>query len=346
MAPRSARVSGQWAESLAEAREAAREELEAAWQLHVERVERQLAAGWREHIRRVVDERFTDLIARLGAELEEAVGRERVAARRSLTGILNQAARRLRNAESRPQWASALVDAAVEFCGRSALLAVNGNRFAVEKASFAAWEEPPALKASLDAAPALASAAESLEPVVAIFSAGELSAALTERFASPAGQKAYLFPVGLGRAASAILYAEPGEDPVDASALELLAALAAAFWEARGSGRRPPASGPLVRIGEAAAALEPELHSRAQRFARVQVAEMRLYKSREVIDGRSHHDLYARLEADIGKAREEYRRQFLENSPSMVDYLHVELVRTLANDDASLLGEGYPGPMA
>jgi hypothetical protein len=27
----------------------------------------------------------------------------------------------------------------------------------------------------------------------------------------------------------------------------------------------------------------------------------------------------------------------------MVDYLHLELVRTLANDDPELLGENYPG---
>jgi hypothetical protein len=29
----------------------------------------------------------------------------------------------------------------------------------------------------------------------------------------------------------------------------------------------------------------------------------------------------------------------------MVDYLHLELIRTLANDDAELLGKDYPGPM-
>ena len=29
----------------------------------------------------------------------------------------------------------------------------------------------------------------------------------------------------------------------------------------------------------------------------------------------------------------------------MVDYLHLELMRTLANDDADLLGKEYPGPM-
>jgi hypothetical protein len=29
----------------------------------------------------------------------------------------------------------------------------------------------------------------------------------------------------------------------------------------------------------------------------------------------------------------------------MVDYLHLELVRTLANDDAEVLGPNYPGAM-
>jgi hypothetical protein len=30
----------------------------------------------------------------------------------------------------------------------------------------------------------------------------------------------------------------------------------------------------------------------------------------------------------------------------MVDYLHLEIVRSLAHDDERLLGAGYPGPMA
>jgi hypothetical protein len=29
----------------------------------------------------------------------------------------------------------------------------------------------------------------------------------------------------------------------------------------------------------------------------------------------------------------------------MVDYFHIEAVRTLANDDESLLGPEYPGPL-
>jgi hypothetical protein len=88
-----------------------------------------------------------------------------------------------------------------------------------------------------------------------------------------------------------------------------------------------------------------EIHLRAERFARVRIAEMRLYKSQAVREGRRSGDLYAVLREDIDRGREVYRTQFMKSCPSMVDYFHEEMVRTLANHDASLLGERYPGPL-
>jgi hypothetical protein len=64
-----------------------------------------------------------------------------------------------------------------------------------------------------------------------------------------------------------------------------------------------------------------------------------------VLTGRSRRNLYEALRDHIDAAREQFQRDFFARCPSMVDYLHVELVRTLANDDAELLGENYPGPM-
>jgi hypothetical protein len=90
---------------------------------------------------------------------------------------------------------------------------------------------------------------------------------------------------------------------------------------------------------------QQELHLRAQRFARVQVAEMRLYKAQAVKNGRLNADLYSCLKHEIDTGREAFRRDFLSASPSMADYFHLELVQTLANDDAALLGKEYPGPM-
>jgi hypothetical protein len=90
---------------------------------------------------------------------------------------------------------------------------------------------------------------------------------------------------------------------------------------------------------------EQERHLRAQRFARVQVAEMRLYKSQAVKTGRIERDLYGALREDVDRARDAFRQDFLTASPTMVDYIHLELLRTLANDDVELLGPTYPGPL-
>jgi hypothetical protein len=77
----------------------------------------------------------------------------------------------------------------------------------------------------------------------------------------------------------------------------------------------------------------------------VQVAEMRLYKSQAVKTGRIERDLYGALREDVDRARDAFRQDFLTASPTMVDYIHLELLRTLANDDVELLGPTYPGPL-
>jgi len=91
---------------------------------------------------------------------------------------------------------------------------------------------------------------------------------------------------------------------------------------------------------------EEKLHLRAQRFARVRAAEIRLYKAQAVEDGRARKKLYSELKEEIDSARAAYRREYLRASASMPDYLHLELVRTLANEEVAALGEEYPGPLA
>jgi hypothetical protein len=90
---------------------------------------------------------------------------------------------------------------------------------------------------------------------------------------------------------------------------------------------------------------EQRVHLRAQRFARVEAAAMRLQEGTAVQAGRLRRNLYEALRGRIDAARELFRKDFFANCPSMVDYLHLELVHTLANDDAELLGKDYPGPM-
>jgi hypothetical protein len=95
-------------------------------------------------------------------------------------------------------------------------------------------------------------------------------------------------------------------------------------------------------------ALSPEdqaIHLRAQRFARVQVAEMRLHDAAAVQSGRTERDLYGALRSRIDAARAAFRQLYFAQCSNMVDYIHVELVRALAHDDADLLGKDYPGPL-
>jgi hypothetical protein len=91
---------------------------------------------------------------------------------------------------------------------------------------------------------------------------------------------------------------------------------------------------------------EQQQHLRAQRFARTQIAEIVLRRMAAVREGRAAADLYGRLREEIDTGRYAFRLQFIETCPSMVDYYHTELVRTLAKENSDLLGPDYPGPLA
>jgi hypothetical protein len=87
-------------------------------------------------------------------------------------------------------------------------------------------------------------------------------------------------------------------------------------------------------------------HLRAQRFARVRVAEMSLYQGPSVKAGREARNIYSALKTQIDEARTGFQQQFLTEPRGIPDYLHQELILALAHNDASLLGPDYPGPLA
>lgn len=348
-----------------EARQSAAEQLEAAWQLHVERVEEQLRSGWRENIQSVLDERFAELANHIRQEAERVIAAEVEECRRvegpmaakQATALVHQSARRLFAIENMEQWASALSEGACDFAERAAVLTVGDSpsgrtlALATDTGGAAVEGEIP-----IEEAPAFQSAVEGGEPVVALCGAREISATLESAFGPAHGQRAYLFPVWGPQSVVAVLYADGDPETVDVCALELLTSLAGTVWQLRAAAVPSPTPS-LVSIAGAASAGQPlmswealpaeerEVHMRAQRFARVQVAELRLYKSDAVKEGRAAGTLYALLREDIDRGREVFRAQYVSACNSMVDYFHAELVRTLANDDASVLGSEYPGPL-
>jgi hypothetical protein len=334
----------------------------AAWQIHIEQLQEQLAGGWPERIAWIFEERFRELQARLEEEYRGSI-REQVAAaladaraavRRDFAEKLNQSLRRLRMFESDAQWAAALLDAAEPFCDRAALFTLNGLNLHLE--AVRGMPKPGEVAdVPLSAAPAFGSVVATSDAVVAMRTRGEMSEALAGVFGEEPGLRCHLFPIATRERVPAILYADAA-GPMETSAIELVAGLAGAVLDSL-SGRATPQA-QLVRIsaGERTGAgigawfelsrEDQELHLKAQRFARVQVAEMRLYKSDAVKEGRARRDLYGALKVEIDNARELFQRDYLTATPTMVDYLHLELVRTLANDDAELLGRSYPGPLA
>jgi len=72
------------------------------------------------------------------------------------------------------------------------------------------------------------------------------------------------------------------------------------------------------------------------------IDEIKLYNQPTVIEGRNNHDLYDRLKEDIEKSRITYQKRFGNTVAADSDHFNQELVRILAEDDASLLGVNYP----
>jgi hypothetical protein len=356
---------------LADANETVREQLALAWREHIERVRESLEAQWPERMERVLEETVAGLAARLEEEHREALevrleqaNRKNEAARRELIQKLNQIARRLRGFEDERQWSNTLVDSTRGFCGRAALFLIRDRKLYLETTRNFDDAEL-AVVVPIEEAPAFATAVETRDTLVVIRSSSELSGPIAT-YVGEGDPKVYLFPVvSKGVAAKesipAVLLVDSGE--VDVAAIELLAAMAGAVLHAQPAAKAPrtppvdglvsitplpsgpPAEKPEILSWFSLSREDKELHLRAQRFARVKVAEIRLFQSETVKNGRTANDLYASLQAEIDAAREAFRRDFLNASETMVDYLHLELVRTLANDDAEDLGRNYPGPM-
>lgn len=133
--------------------------------------------------------------------------------------------------------------------------------------------------------------------------------------------------------------AEPVEtEPVE----EVAAPLAAASGpEAAPPAPQPPP--PRVDVSQLSEE-EQKLHKDAKRFAKLLVSEIELYNKAKVADGRKNSDIYKRLKTDIERSRQTFEKRFGKTAAKQFDYFHEEIVRTLAANDASLLGADYPGP--
>jgi hypothetical protein len=98
-----------------------------------------------------------------------------------------------------------------------------------------------------------------------------------------------------------------------------------------------PATDPFAGLS----AEDAETHRKAQRFARLLVDEIKLYNQAKVAEGRKNQDLYDRLKEDIDKSRATYQKRYAGTAAADADYFNRELVRSMAEDDSSLMGANF-----
>jgi hypothetical protein len=298
-------------------------------------------------------ERFNDERARAAEE-----------SRLRLSESLNQSLRRIRQTAAEHEALQLLLEDSP--ADRAVVLLIENHQ-----ARLAAWrnvqlrEEDEDRPVDLADAAALASCVETRDPVVAIASPAEISSLLSLALSStiatePAGAPArvYLFPITVRQTTVAVMLASGDITPAP---IELLCEAVGMKLESLDSAVATPA--PLVNIASARpqaekpksvqdatawSSLTPELqalHLSAQRFARVRTAQIRISESDDLRMGTQQGDIYSALRRPIDAARHDYEQSFMSRSPTMVDYLHLEIVRSLARENSQLMGSNYPGPL-
>jgi hypothetical protein len=86
---------------------------------------------------------------------------------------------------------------------------------------------------------------------------------------------------------------------------------------------------------------DQEVHRKAQRFARLLVDEIKLYNQAKVAEGRKNKDLYDRLHETIEKSRATYQKRYGNTVAASADYFQHEIIRSLAEDDLSIMGANF-----
>jgi hypothetical protein len=273
------------------------------------------------------------------------------AARTETTNELNQIVRRLKNSESESELVDAVLDGTALFAAQVALFSLDAGNLRVLGAR--RIDLPPDLVLPLASVAAFANSVESKDTVVTMRTPAEVSETLST---GDKPQRAFLMPTLNRNRVAAVLFAS-ADDHTDLNGLELLSAFSSAMLERirrkaavsqNAQGEDPEASGTRAKLSLPSWSdldeAQRSLHIRAQRFARTKVAEMQLYKPELCQKGNDRQDVYLYLKQEIDSAREGFRTQFM-TIPTMVDYLHLELVSSLVHGDEFLLGADYPGQM-
>ncbi len=276
------------------------------------------------------------------AESTTGVRAEERQARVAMFEQLMTAVRTVSEARSLSDTLNALSGAAGLLAPRVALFILNERSGAREiqgwRASGFADPSPAMLKLPADDGGLLATAASSRNTI-------STSTVSAPEFAALAADRAALaVPLTVGGKTVAVLYADDGaggEAEAPASwpeAIQIIGAHASVCLSHITAVRTTQAMRANMkgepRGGESIA---EEDHS-ARRYARLLVSEIKLYNEAAVRAGREKRDLLTRLRPEIERARRLYEERIPPSIGSRAKYFQDELVHTLADGDAALLG--------
>ncbi len=127
--------------------------------------------------------------------------------------------------------------------------------------------------------------------------------------------------------------AKPAPEPEPAEVVEVAHAASASAAASAPAAATDPFAG--------LSSEDADTHRKAQRFARLLVDEIKLYNQAKVNDGRRHKDLYDRLKEDIDKSRATFQKRYGNTAAATGDYFQKEVVRSLAEDDLSVMGANF-----
>ncbi len=232
-----------------------------------------------------------------------------------------------------------LASAAAREAPRAAVLTIRGGRaHGWRFIGFGALDEAPPVNLEFDDAGIIATAAR--DNVVAVGQPSPAFAGLEPDVASIA------VPLALAGDVVGILYADAEsatpESRLNAGAIEILARYAARGIEAMTAFKvarsltipTPSPEPPAPRVDKD----DDEDVAGARRYARLLVSEIKLYHEDSIAAGRRDRDLGNRLGGEIARARVLYEQRVPPHVRARAPFFDDELVRTLADGDASLLG--------
>jgi hypothetical protein len=276
----------------------------------------------------------------------------------SPSDLLNAAATAIHESGSQADILRHLLEGEARFAGRVALFVVKGS--AISGWQGIGFEDNDAIKTlSIQTGSGLVGKAiQAKNPAAG--AAQEFDAGFVKSMKAPADGQCLVLPLVVKDKVAAMIYADAGTVPggtLDSSGLQALTRFAAIWLElaalrkAGGSATADEAapSQPAAAMAASAPASasagsgseEDELHKKARRFAKLLVEEIKLYNQPRVDEGKQHKDLYDRLKVDIEKSRSTYDKRYAESAVASADYFTQELIRILADNDASLMGASF-----